>query len=152
MDKINSKELTDVVEFMIAVEDDYLQLIKKLDVEDEGKCHTFANLLASYLYVHFDKGFKHIRYYRHGWVSSSEYAFDFVEQISPNIMIKGDGEFEKALMYEIDGQQYNLLALDQASNIVNPYCLESFLNYVDVYYSEVDSLVVENDFYKSTFL
>lgn len=49
-----------VLELLKLVEDDLDELVTEFDHSKVGKCHTFSNLMASYLFVHFDKTFKQV--------------------------------------------------------------------------------------------
>lgn len=68
-----------IKEFCDMVEKEYLYYLYKEKIVFPYCCHTSANLIASYLTVHFDKLYEHRVCTKkiHGWTANEELMIDF---------------------------------------------------------------------------
>lgn len=56
---------------------EYVYYLYKKNEDFPHCCHTSSNIIASYLSVHFNETFKHMKYFRHGWTANEECLVDF---------------------------------------------------------------------------
>lgn len=137
-----------------------LQFMKLIDKElrmivkegEQAKCHTYSNLIASYLNVHFDDKTKHVRVLGHGWVSSDDFILDYVYPFSREQTI-GDNRsefylYQKYMELEGNAEYYDLLAIEEAASVKNPYLPESFIDFVKKNFSKIDDRVADMSYYR----
>ncbi|EGL17517.1 MULTISPECIES: hypothetical protein [unclassified Paenibacillus] len=139
----------DVIQFMKSVDKELRNIVKE---GKPAKCHTYCNLIASYLNVHFDEKIKHVRVLGHGWVSSDDFVLDYVQPFEGEQTI-GDNKselylFHKYMESEGNAENYDLLALEEVTSVKNPYFPGSFIEYIKSNFSKIDDRVVDMGYYK----
>jgi len=139
----------DALTFMTMVDHEMQEFVRG---SEKAKCHTFSSLIASYLYVHFDKEVKHVRWIDHGWVVTNDFVVDYVSPFE-HVQTIGDRHSEfyaycKLDEKETNAEYYDLLALDLAKNVVDPHSPKSFMEYIKSFYFIVDERVVKSGYYK----
>ncbi|WP_141541146.1 hypothetical protein [Bacillus thuringiensis] len=155
-------------------------LYEYFNIENSGElnqfpwcCHASANLIASYLFVHFDKNFVHKKFPAHGVTMNKECVIDFTDfqfyldedlkrkfhdferlftkeeiyslvQSQPIIHEKNSNDF---LVYDSSPHICTLYGIEFAKKIKNPETLEGFMQYVKSAIKTVGTKVVNAGLY-----
>ncbi|HBJ1653071.1 hypothetical protein [Clostridium botulinum] len=104
--------IKDIEAFCKVIEKEYIYYLYKNNESFPNCCQTSANLIASYLYVHYDNTFKHKKLINHGWTGNDECMIDFTgSQFSIPLEMKNKLRYSNKLFNQED--IYNIVKKSQ---------------------------------------